>query len=92
MATPERTVEVIPPSEEWPSAWQQITSDDVWLGPSALSFVDKAIGVEVIVRRFTGEGDDSHVIIPPEHVPSLIRALVGWSTTGSISIAAGVEP
>lgn len=67
------------------TSWQY-TDDD-----HALTFTDKLIGLEVVIKTFDGETPDVCVVVPPVMVGSLAKSLIAFLTTGSIAIARQVD-
>lgn len=64
----------------------QFTSDGAWDEGNHVSVTDKLRGLEIRFLKLK-DSDSDCVVIPVDQVPSLIRTLIRFSTTGSISIA-----
>lgn len=69
--------------------WQHIDRET----GSVTTITDKLIGLEVHVLNVCCDANDGDptIVIDPEDVPSLIRALIRFVTTGSQSIAREVR-
>ena len=56
-------------------------------GPGVITFIDKLIGVDVIVHRFDGETGPVGMVVPVDKVPELIRWLHQIVADGNVAIA-----
>jgi len=71
-----------------------VVGDHFWQAADAaqaVTLTDKLIGLEVCDRRFDGATEQRCLVVPPEQVPGLVRALVRWCATGAVAIAAGKD-
>jgi hypothetical protein len=58
-------------------------STDEW----TITFIDKLIGVEIVIHTWDGETPVASAVIPPEHVGSLVKTIIRMATTGSVNIS-----